>query len=163
MTDVLYRCGLPVAMLVLAAGGVLAEIAATHGAVTLTQLVRFTDPAESAATVAVRDGDTLGLGFYLDAGRVHVGDLAACAEQAYAAWAGARLPTEQEWEKACAWDPAVARRRRWPWGDREWTPDLANLDGGALRPAPVGARSTNGSRCAPSTAPRPPPGTDAGP
>ncbi|WP_242611353.1 MobF family relaxase [Blastococcus saxobsidens] len=70
-----------------AAGGVLAEIAATHGAVTLTQLVRFTDPAEAAATVAVRDGDTLGLGFYLDSGRVHVGDLAACAEQAYAAWA----------------------------------------------------------------------------
>ncbi|MCV2491675.1 relaxase domain-containing protein [Geodermatophilus sp. YIM 151500] len=70
-----------------AAGGVLAEIAATHGAVTLTQLVRFTDPAEAAATVAVRDGDTLGLGFYLDSGRVHIGDLAACAEQAYAAWA----------------------------------------------------------------------------
>ncbi|SDO16457.1 MobF family relaxase [Geodermatophilus sp. DSM 45219] len=70
-----------------AAGGVLTEIAATHGAVTLTQLVRFTDPAEAAATVAVRDGDTLGLGFHLDSGRVHVGDLAACAEQAYAAWA----------------------------------------------------------------------------
>lgn len=70
-----------------AAGGVLAEIAATHGSVTLTQLVRFTDPAEAAATVAVRDGDTLGLGFYLDSGRVHVGDLATCAEQAYVAWA----------------------------------------------------------------------------
>ncbi|WP_240619664.1 MobF family relaxase [Blastococcus sp. TF02-8] len=70
-----------------AAGGVLAEIAANRGAVTLTQLVRFTDPAEAAATVAVRDGDTLGLAFYLDSGRVHVGDLAACAEQAYAAWA----------------------------------------------------------------------------
>src|SRR5215207_9333080 len=62
-----------------AAGGVLAEIAGSHGAVTLTQLVRFADPAEAAATVAVRDGDTLGLGFYLDSGRVHVGDLTTCA------------------------------------------------------------------------------------
>ncbi|WP_336029268.1 MobF family relaxase [Geodermatophilus sp. FMUSA9-8] len=73
-----------------AAGGVLAEIAATHGAVTLTQLVRFADPAEAAATVALRDGDPLALGFYLDAGRVHVGDLTTCAEQAYSAWAADR-------------------------------------------------------------------------
>ncbi|RBY98105.1 TrwC relaxase [Blastococcus sp. TF02-8] len=73
-----------------AAGGVLREIAATHGAVTLTELVRFTDGAEAAATVAIRDGDTIGLGFYLDSGRVHVGDPATCAEQAYLAWAADR-------------------------------------------------------------------------
>jgi len=59
--------------------------------------------------------------------------------EAYAAWAGARLPTEVEWEKAAAWDPVAGKRRRFPWGASEPTEHLVNLGGDALRPAPVGA------------------------
>jgi hypothetical protein len=56
------------------AGGVLRDIQASHGAVRLSELHRFTDQAEAAATLAMRDGRTEALGFYLDRGRVHVGD-----------------------------------------------------------------------------------------
>ena len=58
------------------AGGVLRDIAATHGALHLDELMRFTDPVEGAASLALREGRTEALGFYLDHDRVHVGDIA---------------------------------------------------------------------------------------
>ena len=59
--------------------------------------------------------------------------------QAYAAWAGRRLPTEAEWEKAARWDPVTRRSRRYPWGDDDPTAERANLDQRHLRPAPAGS------------------------
>jgi conjugative relaxase-like TrwC/TraI family protein len=68
------------------AGGVLRDITHTHGALRLTELHRFTDPAEATASLALRDGDASGLDFYLDHGRVHVGDIAKTTEDAFTAW-----------------------------------------------------------------------------
>jgi conjugative relaxase-like TrwC/TraI family protein len=68
------------------AGGVLRDIEASHGAVRLTELHRFTDPAEAAASLALRDGRPEALGFYLDRQRIHVGDLALLNENLFEAW-----------------------------------------------------------------------------
>jgi ATP-dependent exoDNAse (exonuclease V) alpha subunit len=72
------------------AGGVLRDIKQTHGALHLSELHRFTDPAEAAASLDLRDGKPEGLRFYLDHGRVHVGDLATITQDAFAAWVSDR-------------------------------------------------------------------------
>jgi hypothetical protein len=72
------------------AGGVLRDITHTHGALRLTELHRFTDPAEAAASLAIREGDPSGLEFYLDHGRVHVGDGATTTVDAFNAWVSDR-------------------------------------------------------------------------
>ena len=68
------------------AGGVLRDINQTHGALHLTELHRFTNPAEAAASLALRDGDPTALDFHLRLGRIQVGDLAKTTEDAFTAW-----------------------------------------------------------------------------
>nr|WP_232530949.1 MobF family relaxase [Microlunatus antarcticus] len=68
------------------AGGVLRDLAARHGAVRLDDVVRFSDAAEAAASLALREGRPEAIGFYLDEHRIHVGDTTTAADQLFAAW-----------------------------------------------------------------------------
>ena len=67
-------------------GGVLRDIAREVDAVSLREVVRFSDPAEATITLSVREGDIAAAAWWGDRGRIHAGSVDAQTDDVVAAW-----------------------------------------------------------------------------
>lgn len=72
------------------AGGVLRDVATTHGAVRLEEIVRFADPVEATASLDLRAGNRAAVAFYLDHDRIHTGDADTSVIEVLSEWTAER-------------------------------------------------------------------------
>jgi formylglycine-generating enzyme required for sulfatase activity len=104
--------------------------------VTNGEFLKFTAAADYVSE-ADKEGSPMGWRTYYRPGQEDVPVLNLTWEdaRAYAKWAGKRLPTEEEWEKAAR----GADGRRYPWGN-EWSAGKANMaEAGLKQVRPVGS------------------------